>query len=320
MPWVLLLPELPEFLVVLGGIALCALCLYLARGIAGGIGGGGLVGTISNWLANSVVIPIANGISHYVGQAVAGPDKAIGTALHSVARFLDWTGATFLGIGAFSVSVARLIGEAVTHGELAHLERRLRGLLRSTEGAIAGEVGRAIHHLTRLVNSVAQGVYPRIGALEHDVTKVIPREIGNLRKGTIALEDSIIKLWAKVRSLPTTADITTAVAAAIAALGLAGLDLLRCAESGALFSKRGCGLWNLLDDALGLFFDALVVASICEVIPLLEEAFSAIASPLIGTVAAAGAGLCNPSDAQAPALAVPSLSLPANPGVSLNLP
>jgi hypothetical protein len=64
----------------------------------------------------------------------------------------------------------------------------------------------------------------------------------------------------------------------------------------------------------------LIVASICEVIPLLETAFSAIAAPLIGTVAAAGAGLCNPGDAQAPALSVPSLSLPASPGVTLDLP
>jgi hypothetical protein len=252
--WVLLLPELPEELAVLGGLAIIILCLYLARGIASGIGGGGLVGTISSWLANSVVIPIANGISHYVGEAVAGPDKAVGTGLHTLARAIDWTAGTFAAIGAFSVSIARMVGDAVGIGELHNLEKRLRGLIRSAETGLTHELGRALHALRHLVHSTAQGVYPRLRTLEHDVTKVIPKEVTNLWKRTKAIDDSIIKLWRKVDSLPTTADITTAVGLAIGALGVVGLNLIRCPESATAFKNWGCSLWSRLENLLPLAF------------------------------------------------------------------
>jgi hypothetical protein len=252
--WVLLLPELPEELAVLGGLAIIILCLYLARGIAGGIGGGGLVGTISSWLANSVVIPIANGISHYVGQAVAGPDKAVGTGLHTLARAIDWTAGTFAAIGAFSVSIARVVGDAVGIKELERLRRQLERLARGIEAGVTDTLKHFLARLHGIDRLVTHSIWPRIHAVEHAVTHTIPRDIIHLRKRVKALHDSLGQLWDKVNNLPAAADVTAAVTAAIAALGLVGLDLIKCSESKGAFNRWGCNLWTRLENLLPLAF------------------------------------------------------------------
>jgi hypothetical protein len=79
-------------------------------------------------------------------------------------------------------------------------------------------------------------------------------------------------------------------------------------------------LWPKLDALLGLLGEVFLVTNICRVIPWLEEAFSVVASPLISTLAAAGAGLCAPGSSAAPPLDTPRLYLPASPSDALYLP
>ena len=114
---------------------------------------------------------------------------------------------------------------------------------------------------------------------------------------------------------------TTALVTAIAwALGQIGLGGLRCNSLLNSLNKRGCGLWSGLEDLLGLFVDVAIFTNVCAVMDFLSPFVSEVAGPVVTALTDIGAELCKGSIGAPPDLAVPNLSLPANPGVTLNLP
>ena len=322
--------ELPAFLEVLSPlIQLCGLIVALSAIALLAWVVKNFLQALASWLsflpgiggvAQSVVTSVEQAISNGLGHAIAGIESQIGKQWHNLARLAHMVWQAHVAVAENLWNLAQEFYHAVPLSDFTKLLHRFESHVAQITRTITQEATRVIHRTEVKVESVAHGVYPRLRAAEHAIEVTIPKEIKSARALAREAEDGVARLWDRVRSLPTTADVTAAVTAAIAALGLVGLDLLKCAESANIFSKRGCGLWSLLDDALGLIFDLTVVASICEVIPLLEEAFSVIAAPLISTVAAAGAGLCSPSSARAPQLVTPALSLPDTPGDTLYLP
>ena len=322
--------ELPAFLEVLGPlIQLCGLIVALSAIVVLAWVVKNFLEAIASWLsflpgiggvAASVVTSVEQAISNGLGHAISGIESMIGKTWHNFARVLHMLWAEQKLVAANLWHLAQGFYHAVPLSDFTKLLHRFESHVTQITRTITRDITKEVHTTVAKVEQLGHHVLPRLRHAEHAIAVTIPREFGGLWGETKALEDSIGRLWDRVRSLPTTTDIAAAVTAAIAALGLVGLDLIKCAESGNLFNKRGCGLWTLLDDALGLIFDLTVVATICEVIPLLEEAFSVIASPLISTVSAAGAGLCSPGSARAPQLAVPTLDLPPSPGDTLYLP
>ena len=183
--------------------------------------------------------------------------------------------------------VARVVRTtvAVTRAQFGHLTHRV--------DTLAARVA----HLTATAGHAIAQPFPRIGHLE--------REVANDAKRLGKLEKRIAG--------------TALTALVVGALAKLGLNWIRCNAAKSLHRKRGCNLWNMMDDLFGLFLDVAVLANICQVIPWLEEGFSAVASPLIGKIAAAGAGLCDASYAKGAQIEPPVLHVPAADG-TLYLP
>jgi ElaB/YqjD/DUF883 family membrane-anchored ribosome-binding protein len=178
----------------------------------------------------------------------------------------------------------------------------------------------ALHAAKVFTHSVAQGVYPRLRALEHDVTKTIPKELKRTREIAKAAEAEAAKAWDLVKTHPwevATAAFAGAVAIALDTLGATGI---KCNAFRNLFGNRGCGLWNGLEEMLGLLVDTALLLNICNLIGPLEAVVSDVATPVVVTLTDIGAGLCSGGIGAPDNLAVPHLSLPTNPGYTLNLP
>ena len=259
-------------------------------------------------------------VTNVLGGWISSLEAHIATQFHNLAHLLQmaWDEQVRVAENLWNV-VRNVTPIALVRGEINAIKSAIKGL-EHLEKTVTRDIHKTLTKTVTVVESLPRSLTRRVGRLEHAIDTTIPREIKSARALAREAEDGVAALWDAVRGISTglsVAAVTALVAAAIAALG--DFSFLKCPEWANL-NKRGCGLWGLLDDALSLMFDALILGSICEIIPLLETAFSEIAGPLIGTIAAAGAGLCNPGDAQAPQLAVPALSLPASPDDTLYLP
>lgn len=316
--WLLIDPEI--LAAVLVGLGLVIGVKYFSQMFGHALGDAGIWGRIVQFIAGPVATRIENAISHWVGNLIQPVDHAVGTTFHAVARVLDWTGDTLVDGSGFALSVAGALGDAASLSDVRRALQEALGAIHTVEHDAEVALRRAEAAEKAAVHSVAQGVYPRLRTLEHEVTREIPREIKSARDLARSAEDGVIRLWQKVRSLPTTADIVTAVAAAIAALGLSGLDLLKCSEAGSMFNRRGCGLWNALEDVLALLADAVIFFDLCNVLPELTSLFSDFEEPLTALISdAANAACAHPPAGWGP-LPAQSLYLPSSPSLALHLP
>jgi hypothetical protein len=100
---------------------------------------------------------------------------------------------------------------------------------------------------------------------------------------------------------------------ATAMAGVLGLPNWRCLTRGNIgkTARALCGLpANILNDFLGLLIDFLVINDICQIITLLDNAFSVIEQPLADFVGVVNGALCHGDYPGAPALSRVTLSLP----------
>lgn len=281
--------QLCALLVALASIALLAWAVRaLLNGIASwlsflpGVGG----------VAAGAVTSVERAISGAFGHAISGIEAAIGHQWHNLSRVLGMLWAEQKLVATNLWHLAQEFYHAVPLSDLTRIIHRLDGRIAHITRTITRDITHSVHTTITRVEHLGHAVIPRLGRLEHAIDHTIPREIKSTRALAKEAERGVKALWDRVRGLPTTADITAAVATAVAALGLAGLDLLKCAESGSLFSKRGCGMWSLLDDVLGLLADAVILADLCQALPLLEEGFAAVEGPLTALIAGAATAIC----------------------------
>lgn len=90
-----------------------------------------------------------------------------------------------------------------------------------------------------------------------------------------------------------------------------GLGWLRCSQVGAL-GRAICGLpTQLFEDLLGLLADVYFVTAICELLPLLEDAYATLGTPLVEAVTAVALEVCASPDKWPADPPVPALHLPA---------
>jgi hypothetical protein len=114
--------------------------------------------------------------------------------------------------------------------------------------------------------------------------------------------------WLGLRfPLTNTFTFAGAVAVALGALGLGGLS---CSNFKNLFSRFGCGLGTLLNDLLGIMIAGLALESVCEFLPLLEDAFGAVAGPLVNVLNDVPLGACEQVPASWAQFNVPAGPLP----------
>ena len=294
--------EVPALINLLGPLVqLCGLIVGLAAIVVLAYAVKGLLQGIASWLsflpgvggvAASAVTGVEQRISNALGQAIAGIESNIGHQWHSFSRVLGMLWAEQKLVAQNLWHLAQGFYHAVPLSDFTKLLHRLESRVTHIAVSGAGAVARDLTRFEKSVRATEHRFANRLGALEAAIAHTIPREIGNLWGETKALEDSLGRLWDRVRSIPTSAEIAAVIAAAIAALGLPNLDFLRCPSFGRLWSKWGCGLGTLLDDLLGLALAAIALEGVCEFLPLLEDAFGTVVGPAVHLLNEVPLGKC----------------------------
>jgi hypothetical protein len=182
-------------------------------------------------------------------------------------------------------------------------------------GSIASAIANAIPGAAGIGNDVINSIHDTVAGLISD---------GLAAGGDIAdaIDDAINGALAGLGSVPVPS--LGDLGAVVSALGLSVAAIEAISFIGGADCQEKVGQLcntdlNGLQDLLALATDFFVLASICDVIPLLEDAFSLIAAPLIETLTVVGAGLCNLTTSPPAALSTPALALPTSVDASLHL-
>lgn len=305
-------------------IALALAITYLLRHIADTVRGIRIVG---GYIADKID-GMAQALSNAAGSLENGVDKLIGASWHALARYTDDLWHAIAAQSQALLVLGQHIGSHVYNvtglrSLVHHLERVWNGIEHGVK-TLTRTVHRLGRRIARLEHDLAHGigadVLPRIRSLDRALGRVEHKTIPALRGEVATLEGDVTALGEYIRAnflSNATEAVTAAVAVALAALGLGGL---RCNTLGNMMKRRGCGLWGDLESILGLLADTVLLTNICSLLPPLEAAVSEVADPLVVALTDVGAGLCSGGIGPPPTLTVPPLSLPASPGLSLNLP
>lgn len=329
-------------LVVFGCLVALGLVSILHRVSTAVVGGmAGLLGKIPGLgkVLSTPVNIVVNWMDREFTKAEHALDAALANYLHQLGQLVRWFGAE---IRDLAHSVYTLATVVIPHAVIDALKVDLAAVRGLVSGAVAlatdawhvatwarwqithvaeGVIGAAVIALiTPLRDSVQAAlnhVAGRILALEATVGGVIATDIGNLWEWTKRLGDLYNSAAARIAALEravSTEALTAAVALAITKLGL---DWIRCNRVGR-FGRAMCGgSGAFFDDLLALVAEAFILTNVCTLIPLLEEAASAVAVPLVEGLTVVGAGLCAGSQA-APALPTPpGFEIPKDYGIHL---
>ena len=271
------------------------------------------------------IVPIVNPIAAIIGWPLAkigqallaplndfvtGTDAHVGLSFHQLARLVRRTYAEVAALSQTTALLAKALTGAATSRDLGTLWHALT--VRAQAIAHQLDVLRANVKTTAvgLAHRIDGAVLPRVRGLEHELDHVIDPEIAGLRKRTRTLEEEALRTfrWFKVHKwLATEAAFAGAVALALSRLGA---GWIRCSSARSFFKNRGCGVWHLFDDLLGLLADAIVLANICDVLPFIEDAFGAIEGPLVSFLTEIPLGDCEKPPKKWAALDVQPATLP----------
>ena len=205
-------------------------------------------------------------ISQFFAGAVRAVDAPVGATFHYLAQTVRKTNDAMLSVSAFAITVAQAISGQVDWADVNKALRGLRRQVRAQAHAAEATFKREIAAEKVAIRSVAQGVYPRLRAIEHEIAKPIAHELKTTRELAKEAERSAAHAWRWIRAhryLPHARTWEEAVSVALAAIGL---DWIACKTGPNLTGRRGCGLWNDIGALLGVAFIAAEIASLDELI------------------------------------------------------
>lgn len=289
----------------------------------------GLFGTISGavgWIPflGSVIEEPIHKIEQKIISMLAGLeqdiDKALAHNIHVFASLLDklWhdlelMAATIVLLGALSTA-------AVFHYLIHPLERFVHASIRKVEEEIHRIERQTIKEGAKVTHVVVHNVFPRIKGAEVSVRRFFETAIRPVEETAKQAEKIAVRTEKRLKKLERNLGKTGFLVGLVAAVGQLAVDALQCTEFGNLFKNRGrCNLWKDLGSLLGLF-DLLLFASACEILDFLSPFVSEVAAPIVTALTDVGAGLCQGGIGAPPTLPEHTLYLPANPGVTLDLP
>jgi phage-related protein len=277
---------------------------------------------------SGAVKSMAQIITNAAGTLESGIDKLIGASWHLLARYMDKLWHHIESQAAITARVAEHVGNLIyNHSGLSALVHRLAKAYHGIEHGIK-TLTREYHGIERRVHALEKRIGKGIGhdlrahlkALERRLGKVETQVIPAVESAETALANDISALGEYVRSNFVSVATDAVTAAVVVALGALGLGGLRCNSLLNSLKNRGCGLWNGLEDLLGLFVDVAIFTNVCAVLDFLSPFVSDVAGPIVTALTDIGAGLCAGSIGPPPELPVPALHLPASPGATLHLP
>ncbi len=317
------LAPLSPFVAAIVALGLAALLTLLTLALVSFLSKAPIIG---GWISNKATIA-EQAISHALGEAFSGIDSFIGGCLHTLANFAD---GIWGGIRRHANLILALAGPVSTLWyayagikDLVHRLTRTNAHADTRLKAVQQELVRLEHREKALRRELEKGigedVLPRIKSLDREIAKIRTQTIPAIRAADAQAESAISNLydWAKGKAaLLGVGTFAYAVAATI------GLDLwkgLRCSSLLGSLNKRGCGLWQGLEDVLGLLIDGLVFLDLCHVIPLIEGVFAEFEAPLVDLVSAAANAACAQPPSGWVTLSAPPLSLPSTGEITVTL-
>lgn len=286
-----------------------------------------LIPVLGGYLAKPLYA-VEQAVANTLGKAEHAIDAAMGASWHLLARYLRWCWREMrshavllleIASGFYPIVVAiRAIKSllhhthattTVTSAQVKTLQKEYRGI-----EAQLKKVERELRGIDDL------GVGKRLGQIDKEIATIEAQTIPAIQQADLDAASAISNLYEWAKGKASLLGIGTFATAVAAAIGVESFRAIRCPSFLSSFGRRGCGLFNGLDDLLGLLVDLYVIENLCEVIPLLEEAYSTVAAPAISLLTAAIDEMPCVNGNQAPRLTVPRLHLPANPGLALSLP
>lgn len=280
---------------------------------------------VGGYIAGAVE-SVAQGIANVCGKLEHGIDGLIGASWHWMARYLDRTWHHMVADAHLGFRLAEAIGGHIY--DLSGLRALVDALTKAWHGIEHGVkvLQREFHGIERRVKALERSIAEGIGhdlrveikALEHEVTKIDHKIIPAIRSevATAEADVSALQKWVTDHALLVgTTALTGAVAWALSQLGLGGL---RCPSFLRSLGNRGCGLWNGIEDLLGLFIDAVLLSHLCDLPKWIEELFSPLLGELTGLISSAASSLCAQANSHWAKLEVANGPLP--PPQTLYLP
>lgn len=321
MPAIVDLAPLAAVFIVVGMILLIR---AFVNGLFSPLTGLPVVGGTIRGLLNTVV----HALNSALGFAVRTAQTLVGASWHLTSRLTDWLWDELKKHANLIAYMSPLLASALLALRgikfLAHHAASLVHSVPARFKAVAHEVEHLLHRVKAIEHDLANGigndVLPRIKSLDKRVAHLADDVIPAVEGASEALARDITALGDYIRSnfLSSATDaITAAVAVGLSALGLGGL---RCGSLLNSLSNRGCGLWSGLEDLLGLLFDAVIFADLCKVIPEATTLFAEFEAPLTDLISSAANAVCAVQSDSGGKLPTPTLYLPSNPGLILNLP
>jgi hypothetical protein len=317
LPWLL---DLSFWLFAIGCLIFLTLCVLIVKA---------LFGTASSavswipWVGSAAASGLHKAEQHVVNVFTVPIEKtqaALGWSWHLQARLIDWLGREINSHANLLLTLASVMPGVGFVTQIYHdllLAKQAVARLLHTVTHLHGSV---VNPLARELTQLNRWTHTRVKALDHAIDVTIPKDIAGLRTRTKTIEGELARLWKAIRTNEAALATTAFVGAVALAMSRLGMGWLRCNTATQFGKKYGCSAWTRLDELLGLLGGALLITNICAVIPLIEEAFTVVAAPLIGTLSGVGAGLCSPGSSAADPLTPPQLYLPASPSDSLYLP
>jgi hypothetical protein len=233
------------------------------------------------WLGSKItgdLHRIEQRVTHSLGSTAAALESRIGTVYHTAAGLVRTMGTKLADAFELLLALTALLATLASWKSVLALYHSLVGQDKATVSKVK-EHTKTIHTTTTVVKVVqAQANTATVKAQAISADVVLPRDIAGLRGQVRAAEDSIARLWDRVRGITIPSAKTLGVAAVAIALGRLGLGSLRCNNVGKV-SKRLCGMDAGLLDAL-LAGSTLVLGSISivelakacqEITPTIED-------------------------------------------------
>ena len=287
---------------------------------------------LGKWIVGNVA-DLAQGLSNELGNAAGALDQSAGQFWYGLRHLVGSVGEEIMGLAVLGGYLAWYVAkhynpaailQRIAHAEKTHavtqtitntITRTVTRVEKVVTHATTGQIGAAIRAAVKPIEGklaeVERLTLPRVKALEHEVEDVLNPEVAKLRDRAKAVEDGAIRAYERVKGLWEVASIGAVAAVAVVALSRLGLGWLRCRNVGQA-GRALCGLPGaLLNDLLGLLADYAILSTICDIVPLLEEAYSTIAAPLAEGIAITASTSCAGPDRQPPKLTGPSPILPA---------
>lgn len=244
---------------------------------------------------------IGNAVSTAVGFIERGIDHLIGAAWHLLARYMDELWHQIETQSGLMAQFGQIIGNEL------YKVTGLRSLVHRLEQAWHG-IEHGVKTLTRefngiehrvktlerqLVKGIGHDLRIQVAGLENEVTHLERRVIPDVRRGIRTAEGEVTQLEQFIKALPGVRYGEWAAGIVAAGLGAELLNLFKCPTFLNKTLGRGCGLWNALEDILGLFGGLFLFTAFCDFLPTLEQAAGVVLAPVISLVSTFADGACS---------------------------